>query len=124
MAETAKKFKWSEGSERYASENYDPSNSKTSVAAIVEALSTADAAVSSRMVIGKLVHLGEYVAPEKKAAAPKDEGPTKKDIQSELRKAGFEDKGFEGATKDALKRLAVLVSRSDDFEDIPSKFLI
>ena len=124
MADTAKKFKWSEKSEQYASKNYDPDNSKASVAAIVKALTTADAEVSSRMAIGKLVHLGEYVAPEKKVATPKDEGPTKKAIASALREAGFEDKGFEGATKDALKRLAILVSRSDDYEDIPSQFLI
>jgi len=124
MAETAKKFKWSETTEKYARENYDPANSKASVEAICEALTKADAEVRPRMVIGKLVHLGEYVAPEKKAAAPKKEGPTKKEIQAALREAGFEDKGFEGATLDAHRRLAILVSRSDDYEDIPTKFLI
>ena len=65
---------------------------------------------SKREVVGKLVSLKLYVAPEKKVAAKKDEGPTKKEILRAIEDTGFDVSGFEGATKDALNRLQAQVA--------------
>ena len=59
---------------------------------------------SVRSVRSKLVREGVYVAKEK-VATRKVEGPTKKEILRDLDATGFDTKGFEGATKDALTRL-------------------
>jgi hypothetical protein len=65
---------------------------------------------SLRSVRAKLVRDGLYVAPEKSAKAPKDEGPSKKALLIELEAKGFDPKGFEGASKDAIKRVISLVA--------------
>jgi len=105
MAETAKK-KWDDEAVAALTAGYregDPS----SVEELMETLGR-----SKREVIGKLVHLRMYVAPDKPAPKAKDEGPTKKEILRAIEDAGFEVTGFEGATKAALARLAVSVGAS------------
>ena len=64
---------------------------------------------SVRSVRSKLVREGVYVAKEK-VATRKVEGPTKKEILRDLDAIGFDSKGFEGATKDALTRLLGMVA--------------
>ena len=64
---------------------------------------------SVRSVRSKLVREGVYVAKPKKTAR-KVEGPTKKEILRDLEGTGFDVKGFEGATKEALTRLMGMVS--------------
>ena len=65
---------------------------------------------SARSVRSKLVREGVYVAQPKKVTR-KVEGPTKKEILRDLEGAGFEVKGFEGATKEALTRLLGMVGQ-------------
>ena len=62
-----------------------------------------------RSVRSKLVREGVYVAKEK-VATRKVEGPTKKEILRDLDATGFDTKGFEGATKEALTRLLGMVA--------------
>ena len=64
---------------------------------------------STRSIRSKLVREGVYVAKEK-VATRKVEGPTKKEILRDLDATGFDVKGFEGATKDALTRLLGMVA--------------
>ena len=64
---------------------------------------------SVRSVRSKLVREGVYVAKEK-VATRKVEGPTKKEILRDLDATGFDTKGFEGATKEALTRLLGVVA--------------
>ena len=59
---------------------------------------------SARSVRSKLVREGVYVAQPKKVTR-KVEGPSKKEILRDLEGTGFDVKGFEGATKEALTRL-------------------
>ena len=65
---------------------------------------------SARSVRSKLVREGVYVAQPKKVTR-KVEGPTKKEILRDLEGAGFDVKGFEGATKEALTRLLGMVGQ-------------
>lgn len=65
---------------------------------------------SLRSVRAKLVRDGLYVAPEKSAKATKEDGPSKKELLMELEAKGFNPEGFEGATKDAIKRVISLVT--------------
>ena len=65
---------------------------------------------SLRSVREKLVRDGLYVAPEKSAKATKEDGPSKKELLMELEAKGFDPEGFEGATKDAIKRVISLVA--------------
>ena len=64
---------------------------------------------SVRSVRSKLVREGVYVAKEK-VATRKVEGPTKKELLIDIDATGFDTKGFEGATKDALTRLLGVVA--------------
>ena len=64
---------------------------------------------SVRSVRSKLVREGVYVAKEK-VATRKVEGPTKKELLIDIDATGFDTKGFEGATKDALTRLLGMVA--------------
>jgi len=63
-----------------------------------------------RSVRAKLVRDGLYVAPEKSAKVAKEDGPSKKELLMELEAKGFDPAGFEGATKDAIKRVISLVA--------------
>ena len=63
-----------------------------------------------RSVRSKLVREGVYVASPKKTAAKQD-GPSKKEILSEIEAQGFDVTGFEGATKAALTRLISVVAQ-------------
>jgi hypothetical protein len=63
---------------------------------------------SLRSVRAKLVRDGLYVAPEKSAKVIKEDGPSKKELLIELKDKGFDPEGFEGATKDAIKRVISL----------------
>ena len=65
---------------------------------------------SLRSVRAKLVRDGLYVAPEKSAKATREDGPSKKELLMELEAKGFDPEGFEGATKDAIKRVISLVA--------------
>ena len=65
---------------------------------------------SARSVRSKLVREGVYVAQPKKVTR-KVEGPSKKEILRDLEGTGFDVKGFEGATKEALTRLLGMVSQ-------------
>ena len=60
---------------------------------------------SKRSVISKLVREGVYVAAPKPTAAARDNGPTKKELLIQLESSGWDVKGLEGATKDAIKAL-------------------
>jgi hypothetical protein len=60
---------------------------------------------SVRSIRAKLVRDGLYIAPDKPTKQVKDEGPSKKELLARLDQTGFESKGFEGATKDAISRL-------------------
>lgn len=60
---------------------------------------------SVRSVRAKLVRDGLYIAPDKPVKAAKEEGPSKRELLSQLDTMGFDSKGFEGATKDAIARL-------------------
>ena len=61
---------------------------------------------SVRSVRSKLVREQVYVAPEKPAAKPRDEGPTKKEMLNELETLGaFSTTGLEGATKAAIQAI-------------------
>jgi len=95
---TAKAKKWTDEAVATLTEGYDrnatDAERATQVETLMEALSK-----SKREVTGKLVHLGVYQKPEKAPAAPKDEGPTKKELLRDLDSAGFDSKGGEGATK-------------------------
>ena len=62
-----------------------------------------------RSIRAKLVRDGLYVAPPKSAAAKKD-GPSKKEILNAIDGLGFDSKGLEGATKEALTRIQSLVA--------------
>ena len=106
MAERAKKApKWTDETVQVLRDGYEAGNAE-SVTRLADATSK-----SPREVIGKLVHLGIYVIPEKAAKQPKDEGPTKAEILEAIQETGnFNTKGFEGATKAALVRLQTLVS--------------
>ena len=64
---------------------------------------------SVRSVRSKLVREGVYVAKEK-VATRKVEGPTKKELLIDIDATGFDTKGFEGATKEALTRLLGVVA--------------
>ena len=64
-----------------------------------------------RSVIGKLVSMSIYQAPEKKVV--KDEGPTKKELLASLRQTGFDDAGLEGATKEAISRVLNVVKQEE-----------
>ena len=65
-----------------------------------------------RSVRAKLVRDGLYVASPKSAAAKKD-GPSKKELLNEIDALGFEAKGLEGATKEALYRIKDLISTTN-----------
>jgi len=78
-----------------------------SVQEIAEALNK-----SVRSVIGKLVREGVYVAPVKGEKAPVVEGPTKKDLLAKVAAFGFDPKGFEPATKDALTALVAYLANA------------
>ncbi len=61
---------------------------------------------SVRSVRSKLVREGVYVATPKAKAAPKDMGPSKKELLNDLEQiVGFDVTGFTGATKPALATL-------------------
>ena len=64
---------------------------------------------SVRSVRSKLVREGVYVAKEKPATR-KGEGPTKKELLIDIDATGFDTKGFEGATKEALTRLLGVIA--------------
>ena len=73
-----------------------------------EGLEDIAAAVSKsvRSVRSKLVREGVYVATPKAEAAPKDQGPSKKELLNDLEAiVGFDVTGFTGATKPALTSL-------------------
>lgn len=65
---------------------------------------------SVRSVRAKLVRDGLYVAPDKPVKQAKEDGPSKKELLNQLDALGFEAKGFEGATKDAISRLILRLS--------------
>ena len=61
---------------------------------------------SVRSVRSKLVREGVYVATPKAKAAPRDTGPSKKELLNELEGIlGFDVTGFSGATKPAIAEL-------------------
>lgn len=62
-----------------------------------------------RSIRAKLVRDGLYIASPKSAAAKKD-GPSKKEILNAIDGLGFDSKGLEGATKEALTRIQSLVA--------------
>lgn len=71
----------------------------------VEIESIADSIGKSiRSVRSKLVREGVYVAAPKQKSE-RVQGPTKKELLVELESTGFDVKGLEGATKEAIQRL-------------------
>lgn len=65
---------------------------------------------SVRSVRAKLVRDGLYVSPDKPVKQAKEDGPSKKELLMELEAKGFDPIGFEGATKDAIKRVIALAT--------------
>ena len=66
---------------------------------------------SVRSVRSKLVREGVYVAMPREKAAPKDAGPSKKEMLNELESiVGFDVTGFAGATKPAIASLIAKLS--------------
>lgn len=103
----ARKFKWNEDATQRAVSMYEAADkSQESLDEIAAALSTEEVAVTRRQVIAKLTSEKVYEKPEKPAPQPKDEGPTKAEIMQAIEASGFDTEGFQGATKDALNRLA------------------
>lgn len=99
------KFKWDDASATQARSMYEQQGND-GLDEIAAALSTDEVQVTRRSVIAKLTNMGVYQKPEKPAPQPKDEGPTKAEIMSAIKASGFDTEGFQGATKDALNRLA------------------
>ena len=66
-----------------------------------------------RSIRAKLVRDQVYVAPEKGAKAASKDGPSKKEILKQLESRGFNTHGFDGATKEALQRLFVLLPSAE-----------
>ena len=64
---------------------------------------------SVRSIRAKLVRDGLYVAPDKPVKQEKEEGPSKKELLLTVESKGFDPKGFEGATKEAIGRLIGLL---------------
>lgn len=102
--ETTAKRKWTDDEVATLLAGYDPERSEATVTELCEKLDR-----SKRMVIGKLVREHKYVAPEKPAPKPKDEGPTKAEILGAIASTGFDVSGGEGANKAFLSRIAALV---------------
>jgi len=94
---------WNKDNTKVALEAYEAGDSPVVIAKAVQAK-------SAKAVIGKLVSEGVYVKAEKPARkTPVDDGPTKDQILEVIAATGFDTKGFEGATKPALKRLQEIV---------------
>ena len=93
--------------------NYTPEMTAQIVSDYQAGTSVDDIAVavgkSVRSVRSKLVREGVYVAKEK-VATRVNVGPTKKDLLRSLEASGFDTKGFDGATKEALTRLIGIVA--------------
>ena len=93
--------------------NYTPEMTAQIVSDYQAGTSVDDIAVavgkSVRAVRSKLVREGVYVAKEK-VTTRKVAGPSKKEILRDIEATGFEVKGFEGATKEALTRLMGMVA--------------
>jgi len=71
----------------------------------------AEVGKSVRSVRSKLVREGVYVATPKAKAAPKDTGPSKKELLIQLEEiVGFDVTGFSGATKPAIASLIAKIS--------------
>lgn len=67
---------------------------------------------SVRSVRSKLVREGVYVAKAKTPTAKRDSGPSKKELLLELEQNfGFDAKGLEGATKDAIQRIMTVLAQ-------------
>lgn len=79
---------------------YDPKNSDATVAELMATLNR-----SKRSIVGKLVSMQVYSAPEKAKTERKDPGPTKDEILSVISNTGYDTDGLDGATKVALKNL-------------------
>jgi len=104
------KFKWTQDASQKAVSMYvEADKSQNSLDDIARALSTEEVQVSRRQVIAKLTSEKVYIRPEPAPKAPKDEGPTKAEIMARISATGFDTEGFEGATKPALTRLAVML---------------
>lgn len=104
MAEKAKKVNYSDAEVAKLREMYAELGNE-GLDKIAEAIGK-----TVRSVRAKLVRDGLYVAPEKSAKAPKEDGPSKKELLLELEAKGFDPHGFEGATKDAIKRIISLIA--------------
>jgi len=65
-----------------------------------------------RSVIAKLTREGVYVKPVKETPEPKQEGPTKAELMTEMVAAGFDTEGGQNATRDFLMRVRDVVTRN------------
>ena len=100
------KPKWDEARTKQAVEAYADSNKS------IDALKEIGAAlqVSHKSVIGKLVNMGVYEVQTKERKTPIDTGPSKKELLADMRTAGYDADGLEGATKPAIERVLALVT--------------
>ena len=70
-----------------------------------------------RSVRAKLVREGVYVADVKPEAAPRDLGPTKKELLNSLEdKVNFDVTGLSGATKEAIGHILALASTAQEVD--------
>lgn len=104
MTEKTTKLKWTPELTERAVEGYKTSDKSREA---VEALGVELGGFNFKQMVGKLSHEKVYEAPVKEVKGVKDEGPTKAQILTAIQEgADFDVEGFDGATKDALKRLA------------------
>ena len=66
---------------------------------------------TKRSIISKLVREHVYVAPEKPAPAPRDEGPTKAELLADMKSANFDPDGLENATRSGLVKVLGLINQ-------------
>ena len=72
-----------------------------------------------RSVRSKLVREGVYIADVKPEAAPRDLGPTKKELLNSLEdKVNFDVTGLAGATKEAISHILALATSNDEVETV------
>ena len=105
MTDKPKNPKWNDELSTRAVDAYKASDKSREA---VEAIGVELGGFNFKQMVGKLSSLKVYETPVKEASKPRDMGPTKDEILNAIEaQAEFDVEGFNGATKDALKRLAI-----------------
>ena len=96
---------WTDEQIKTLKNDYDPSATVETVNVLMERLNR-----SKRSIVGKLVSLSIYQAPEKVKSEKKDTGPTKQEIMDAIGDSGYDTDGLDGATKPALQTLQSFIA--------------